>query len=190
MPETGEQLSFLSGEAAQQDAAHRKIEQHFTGLNQVFVVLGQPPVGGKPRQCSLHHRPYNGAKFPDAREAPTGLNSQVSEVHAEGNFNVVAVDLDPSHHGSDQGLLASPVQIVQPVLHPSGKLFKATDHQRQFTVGVSLLCRQPALLFEPSPARFQACDARLELASVLSLTGDSEIWCAVRCCQDGQDRTH
>jgi dGTPase len=27
-------------------------------------------------------------------------------------------------------------------------------------------------------------------ASVPSLTGDSEIWCAVRCCSDGQDRTH
>jgi hypothetical protein len=76
---------------------------------------------------------------------------------------VVAVDLDPSHYGSDQGLLARPVQIVQPIPHPGGKLFKATDHQRQFTFSFGLLYRRPTLLFEPGPARFQACDARLEL---------------------------
>ncbi len=78
--EAGEQLSFLSREAPQQDAAHGEIEQHFTGLNQAFVVLGEPPVGGQPCQCSLHYRSYNGAKFPNAGEVPTGLSSQASEV--------------------------------------------------------------------------------------------------------------
>jgi hypothetical protein len=52
--EAGEQLSFLSGEAAQQDAAHGEIEQHFTGLNQAFVVLGEPPVGGQPTDGPLN----------------------------------------------------------------------------------------------------------------------------------------
>jgi hypothetical protein len=36
-----------------------------------------------------------------------------------------------------------------------------------------------------APVRFNQ-----EGASVLSLTGDSETWSYVRCCQDGQDRTH
>ena len=59
--EAGEQLSFLSGEAAQQDATHGEIEQHLAGLDQTLIVLGQPPVGGQPRQCSLDAPLYNGA---------------------------------------------------------------------------------------------------------------------------------
>ena len=42
--EAGEQLSFLSREATQQDAAHGEIEQHLAGFDQTFVVLRQPPV--------------------------------------------------------------------------------------------------------------------------------------------------
>jgi hypothetical protein len=38
--EAGEQLSFLSGETAQQDAAHGEIEQHLAGLDQTLIVLG------------------------------------------------------------------------------------------------------------------------------------------------------
>jgi hypothetical protein len=37
----------------QQDAAHREIGQHLAGLDQVFVVLGQPPVGGQPTDGPL-----------------------------------------------------------------------------------------------------------------------------------------
>src|SRR5687768_12172161 len=53
--EAGEQLSFLSREAAEQDAAHGEIEEHLAGLDQAFVVLGEPPVGGEPTDGPLHH---------------------------------------------------------------------------------------------------------------------------------------
>ena len=53
--EAGEQLSFLSRETTQQDAGHGEVQQHLTSLDQTFIVLRQPPVGGKPRQC-----PFNG----------------------------------------------------------------------------------------------------------------------------------
>jgi hypothetical protein len=39
---------------------------------------------------------------------------------------VAAVDLDPSHQGSDQRLLASPIQIAQPIPYPGGELFEAS----------------------------------------------------------------
>src|SRR3954470_126422 len=57
MLEAGEQLSFFSRETAQQDAAHGEIEQHLAGLDQAFVVLGEPPVGGEPTDGPLHHPP-------------------------------------------------------------------------------------------------------------------------------------
>jgi hypothetical protein len=52
--EAGEQLSFLSCEATQQDAAHGEIEQHFTGFDETLIVLGQPPVGGEPTDGPLN----------------------------------------------------------------------------------------------------------------------------------------
>jgi hypothetical protein len=58
--EAGEQLSFLSGAAAQQEAAHSEVEQHLAGLHQRFLVLGQPPSGAEPTDGSLNH--------PSARE--------------------------------------------------------------------------------------------------------------------------
>ena len=78
--EAGEQLSFVSRETAQQDAAHGEIKQHLAGFDQAFIVLGQSPVGGQPGDGSFNYRSYNGAKFPNAGEVPTGLSPQASEV--------------------------------------------------------------------------------------------------------------
>jgi hypothetical protein len=96
---------------------------------------------------------------------------------------VVAVDLDSSHQGSDQRLLASPIQIVQPIPHPGGELFEATDHQGQLTLGFGFVHSRLALLFEPDPAHFQARDARLELIRLthaLSITVDQAPYSALK----------
>src|SRR3954447_6284183 len=53
--EAGEQLSFLLGEAAEQDAAHGEVEQHLAGFDEALIVLGEPPVGGQPADRSLDH---------------------------------------------------------------------------------------------------------------------------------------
>ena len=45
-----------------------------------LVADGEPPVGGQPGDRSLNYRSYNGAKFPNAGEVPTGLSPQASEV--------------------------------------------------------------------------------------------------------------
>jgi hypothetical protein len=96
---------------------------------------------------------------------------------------VVAVDLDSSHQDSDQRLLASPIQIVQPIPHPGGELFEATDHQGQLTLGFGFVHSRLALLFEPDPARFQARDARLELIRLkhaLRITVDQAPYSALK----------
>jgi hypothetical protein len=96
---------------------------------------------------------------------------------------VVALDLDSSHQGSDQRLLASPIQIVQPIPHPGGELFEATDHQGQLTLGFGFVHSRLALLFEPDPARFQARDARLELIRLkhaLRITVDQAPYSALK----------
>jgi hypothetical protein len=48
---------LCAGETAQQDAAHGKIKQYLAGLDQAFVVLGEPPVGGQPGDCPFNHPP-------------------------------------------------------------------------------------------------------------------------------------
>lgn len=56
--EAGEELSFVfAGEMPEQDAALGEIEQHLADLDQAFVVLGQPLVGGEPTDCSLNNPP-------------------------------------------------------------------------------------------------------------------------------------
>jgi hypothetical protein len=50
--EAGEQLSFLSREAAQQDAAHGEIKQHLAGFDEPLIILGQPSIGGQPTAMS------------------------------------------------------------------------------------------------------------------------------------------
>jgi hypothetical protein len=55
MLEAGEQLSFVFAcETPQQDAAHGEIEQHLAGLDQAFVVLGEPSTGGQPGDGPLN----------------------------------------------------------------------------------------------------------------------------------------
>ena len=45
-----------------------------------LIADGETAEAVEPSQCSLHYRSYNGAKFPNAGEVPTGLSSQASEV--------------------------------------------------------------------------------------------------------------
>ena len=52
--EAGEQLSFVSRETAEQDAAHGEIEQHLAGFDEPLIILGQPSVGGQPTDGPLN----------------------------------------------------------------------------------------------------------------------------------------
>jgi hypothetical protein len=54
---------------------------------------------------------------------------------AEHHFDLIMIDLDPSHEGSDNFAPPVPVQLIETGVHPSRKIGQSSDNQMQATFG-------------------------------------------------------
>ncbi len=77
---------------------------------------------------------------------PTGASTGRERAgNAEHDLDLVAVDLDAAHDGTDDLTAAVPVQPVEAGLDPLRKLLQAPDHQVQAALG--LVCGRRRIPF-------------------------------------------
>src|SRR3712207_7849953 len=83
----------------------------------------------------------------------TTLFRSRGRVDTQNDVDVLVVDLDPLHHKADHLAALMPVQIRQPVVHASDKVFQTTrseEHTSELQSRQYLVCR---LLLEKKKIR-------------------------------------